>query len=77
MLIGGVVPGGDREGCSSPCDVSQSLPVTIWGITDHISLIHGGGWMLGSSDSIPFNQVKYLLDHGVAVASVEYRLAPQ
>ena len=46
-------------------------------LTDDTSMIHGGGWMLGSSDSIPFNQVRYLLNRGIAVASIEYRLAPQ
>lgn len=41
------------------------------------SMFHGGGWLMGSADMIPFNQVRYLLSHGVAVVSCEYRLLPQ
>jgi len=66
-----------REGCSSSCDVSVYCDLWDHDLTDDSSMIHGGGWMLGSSDSIPFNQVRYLLNSGIAVASVEYRLAPQ
>jgi hypothetical protein len=47
------------------------------GRTEPGSMIHGGAWMIGNSDGIPFNQVRYLLKHGIAVASVEYRFAPQ
>ena len=40
-------------------------PLVIW--------IHGGAWRAGSKTSVP---VKRLLDHGFAIASVDYRLSP-
>lgn len=40
-------------------------------------MIHGGAFTMGSSMDIPFNQVRYYLAHGMAVVSLEYRLAPQ
>lgn len=41
------------------------------------SVFHGGGFFLGTSSMIPFNSVRYLLSKGIAVASFEYRFAPQ
>jgi acetyl esterase/lipase len=40
--------------------------------------IHGGGWMFGDKGA-PNNvvDVKKLLDHGISVASINYRLVPQ
>ena len=35
--------------------------------------VHGGVWRKGSKESVP---VKGLLDHGFAIASVDYRLSP-
>lgn len=32
---------------------------------------------MGSSRDIPYNQIQYYLDHGMAVASLEYRMVPQ
>ncbi len=40
------------------------LPVVLW--------IHGGGWKAGSKSGGPF---MYLMKHGYAVASVEYRFS--
>jgi acetyl esterase/lipase len=40
-------------------------------------MIHGGGFTLGESVHVPYNQVNYLLDNGVAVCSIGYRLLPQ
>lgn len=36
--------------------------------------VHGGAWRAGSRDDVP---VLGLLDHGFAIASVDYRLSPQ
>ena len=35
--------------------------------------IHGGGWIYGDKGSIPAGTLSYMLDHGVSVASVNYR----
>ena len=40
--------------------------------------IHGGGWAEGSEDSGPtLEHAKKLVDHGMMVVSVRYRLAPE
>ncbi len=44
---------------------SQPVPIVIW--------IHGGAWMMGYKD---WDNVKYLVHHGYAIASVDYRFAP-
>ncbi|MCR9199232.1 MAG: alpha/beta hydrolase [Planctomycetaceae bacterium] len=44
---------------------SRPAPVVVW--------VHGGAWRAGSKDSVP---VKDLLQHGFAIASVDYRLSP-
>jgi acetyl esterase/lipase len=36
--------------------------------------IHGGGWRSGSKDSCP---MKFVIEHGYAVASIEYRLTQE
>ena len=41
-------------------------PLVIW--------IHGGAWKMGSKDT--YLHVLFLIDHGYAVASVEYRFSP-
>jgi len=42
-----------------------------------VRMSHGGGWTVGAVDSVPYNQVKYFHEHGIAVASFEYRHIPQ
>jgi acetyl esterase/lipase len=44
---------------------SRKCPVIIW--------VHGGAWRAGSKDRVP---VTGLLDHGFAIASIDYRLSP-
>jgi acetyl esterase/lipase len=45
---------------------AQSKPTLIvW--------VHGGAWRAGSKDRVP---IKALIDHGFAIASVDYRLTP-
>ncbi len=44
----------------------EARPVVVW--------VHGGAWRSGSKKSVP---VMALLDHGFAIASVEYRLSPE
>jgi acetyl esterase/lipase len=65
------VPGGDPaqvldlylpESADKPD--AKPLPLVVW--------IHGGGWRAGSKNG-PY--VQYLLPHGYAVASVEYRFS--
>ena len=45
---------------------SQPLPFVVW--------MHGGAWELSSKE---WNNVKYLVKHGYALATIDYRLAPQ
>ena len=45
-------------------DVSSATPLVVW--------VHGGGWKTGSKNGTP---ALPLLDRGIAVASVEYRLS--
>lgn len=45
--------------------VAESPPLVVW--------IHGGAWRKGSKDTMP---LKWLVDRGFAVASVDYRLSP-
>lgn len=40
-------------------------PLIVW--------VHGGAWRAGSKESVP---IERMLDHGFAIASVEYRLSP-
>lgn len=42
---------------------ASSAPLLVW--------IHGGGWHAGSKDNCPVN---WLTEHGIAVASISYRL---
>lgn len=44
---------------------TKPVPLVIW--------VHGGAWRAGSKNRVP---VKGLLDHGLAIASVDYRLSP-
>ncbi len=48
-----------------PADVEGPLSLVIW--------IHGGGWRGGSKNAI--NRCAQVLNHGYALASVEYRLS--
>lgn len=41
------------------------------------SIIHGGAFTHGSTKDIGFHQVKWLMQNGVAVVSLEYRMLPQ
>ncbi len=49
-----------------PAVSDKPLPVVIW--------IHGGGWRAGSKDRCP---ARFLVNHGFAVASVNYRLTKE
>src|ERR1041384_123773 len=39
--------------------------------------IHGGGWRAGDKSALPLGTLKFLLDHGVSVASINYRYSHQ
>ncbi|MGA9779141.1 MAG: alpha/beta fold hydrolase [Limisphaerales bacterium] len=41
-------------------------PLILW--------IHGGAWMMGSKE---WDNVKYLVRHGYAIASIDYRFSPE
>ncbi|QXD22993.1 alpha/beta hydrolase [Opitutia bacterium ISCC 51] len=45
-----------------PKDTKGLLPVLVW--------VHGGGWMNGNKDN---PKAKYLVEHGYAVASIDFR----
>jgi acetyl esterase/lipase len=47
-----------------PKDKVSPVPLVFW--------LHGGAWMLSNKD---WNNVKYLVKHGYAIASVDYRLS--
>ena len=49
-----------------PPSSDKPLPVVVW--------IHGGGWRAGSKDRCP---ARFLVHHGFAVASVNYRLTKE
>ncbi|MCA1597228.1 MAG: alpha/beta hydrolase, partial [Chloroflexi bacterium] len=49
-----------------PVDIEGPLPVIIW--------IHGGGWEAGSKEDCPAG---YLVHHGYAVVSINYRLSQE
>lgn len=49
-----------------PLDTRSPVPVVVY--------IHGGDWMFGDRTSPP---VLFLRDHNMAVASIDYRLAPR
>jgi acetyl esterase/lipase len=44
----------------------KPFPLIVW--------IHGGAWMMGFKD---WDNVKYLAQHGYAIASVDYRFTPE
>lgn len=44
----------------------QPFPLVVW--------IHGGAWMSGSKE---WDNVKYLVRHGYAIASIDYRFSPE
>lgn len=50
---------------TKPADASRSLPVIVF--------IHGGGWKQGSKASA-LKQAVWIVPHGFAVASIDYRL---
>ncbi len=47
-------------------DNTRNPPILIW--------IHGGAWHSGSKDSCP---MKFILDHGYALASIDYRFSQE
>jgi acetyl esterase/lipase len=49
-----------------PSTGSGPYPVVVW--------IHGGGWLIGNKDNSPR---EVLLDNGIAVASINYRLSKE
>lgn len=78
------VPGSDHGGCRLhvwlPGVNATEKQIVAVNPGDKVPLaimIHGGGFCLGSSFHIPFAQVNYFLDRGIAVCSLEYRLLPQ
>jgi len=49
-----------------PKEADTPLPVVMW--------VHGGGWKNGSKKNCP---ASWLVEHGFAVASINYRLIPE
>lgn len=49
-----------------PKDKSEKRPLIVW--------VHGGGWKAGSKET---PQIAWVLDHGYALASINYRLSQQ
>jgi acetyl esterase/lipase len=52
-----------------PKEVPDPLPAMLW--------IHGGGFVMGDSEIDQDNNIAIVRELGIAVASVNYRLAPQ
>ncbi len=44
----------------------RPFPLVIW--------VHGGAWLTGSKE---WDNVKYLVQHGYAIASIDYRYSPE
>ena len=47
-------------------NLGKAFPLIVW--------IHGGAWTMGIKD---WDNVKYLVRHGYAIASLDYRIAPE
>lgn len=63
------VPGSPaRVRVYTPTDRTGPLPTLLW--------IHGGGYIIGSATQDDWQCARFVQRLGVAVASVEYRLAP-
>lgn len=52
-----------------PSHIQDALPLVVY--------FHGGGWVLGDLDTHEQVAAHLALDAGVAVASIDYRLAPE
>jgi acetyl esterase len=52
-----------------PADIDEALPLVVY--------FHGGGWVLGDLDTHEQVPAQLAADARVAVASIEYRLAPE
>ena len=48
-----------------PTKAAEKSPLIVW--------VHGGAWRAGTKKSMPIGR---MLDHGFAIASVDYRLSP-
>lgn len=73
----GSVDDFDVDGPNGPVPVRLYRPAGRRGDMPLIVYFHGGGWVLGGLDSAD-SVVRFLVDHaGVAVLSVDYRLAPE
>ncbi|MCA9086558.1 MAG: alpha/beta hydrolase [Planctomycetaceae bacterium] len=69
LLLDVYLPKSTRQTNSNTGDQlnrSNAAPLVIW--------IHGGAWRSGSRDNVP---VTRWLQHGAAIASVDYRLSPE
>ena len=55
----------------------QSYELMLRILTDSALVYHGGGLLVGSSETIPKPQIEYLAGKGFAVFIPNYRLAPQ
>ncbi|MBB5953652.1 acetyl esterase [Saccharothrix tamanrassetensis] len=62
-------PAGDLRVRLYLPEVTGPVPLFVW--------LHGGGWTLGSLEENEIPNRRVCRDGGVAVASVEYRLAPE
>ena len=49
-----------------PVSGKKPFPLVVW--------IHGGAWLMGSKD---WNNAQYLVRHGYAIASVDYRMTTE
>lgn len=62
------------DGPGGPLTLRQVVPDDVRGVYLHI---HGGGWTLGAADHSDLINVAMADATGVAVVSVDYRLAPE
>lgn len=60
-----------------PADVHVPKPASIkWAEAPVIMMIHGGGWIVGSSNMINKDQIDDCLERGWIVLALEHRLCP-
>lgn len=60
-----------------PEEASKAYPYLLTSSFGSAVFYHGGSWVMGSATDVQPRQIDWFLARGIAVASVEYRLAPQ
>ncbi len=65
------------RGAGGPIPIRFYRPLRAQGLVPLIVFLHGGGWVIGDLDSYDRACRTLAFESGMAVASVDYRLAPE